>query len=60
MHEIKSCDRETAKRRLTARWKEQVDQFPLMRRDIPLAMYISANLQSVMRFDLLASYDKVR
>jgi len=51
-------DRATARRRLVARWNEQVARFPLMRESTPLALYIDANLARVMAHNLLASYDK--
>lgn len=50
-------DRETAVRRLTARWNEQAERFPTMRAETPLDTYIKANLALVMRDNLLASYD---
>jgi hypothetical protein len=49
-------DRATAKRRLTNRWLEQVELYPLMRREIPLALYIRANIRAVLRYDLLKDY----
>ena len=51
-------DREAAIRRLTARWNEQCERFPTLRNDFPLERYLSANAAHVMRYDLLASYDK--
>jgi len=35
------CTKETATRRLTARWHEQCLAFPIMRADVPLALYVS-------------------
>ena len=51
-------DRATAKRRLVARWHEQVERFPRMRESTPLALYIDVNLERVRVFGLLASYDR--
>lgn len=45
-----------AVKRLTNRWNEQVRMFPTMQQDIPLSLYVSANLQSVMRGNLLNDY----
>jgi hypothetical protein len=50
-------DRQTAERRLTARYNEQCERFALTR-EIPLARYLAANLDCVMRGDLLQSYDR--
>lgn len=49
-------DRIEAIARLTARWNEQCERWPLMRRDIPLALYLQRNVALVMRRGLLASY----
>lgn len=52
-------DRQTAIRRLTNRWHEQVEHFPLMRHEIPLDLYIRANLGAVLKSELedpLADY----
>jgi len=38
-----------AKDYLKARWNEQVEHFPLMRQEIPLAKYTSVNLPYVLR-----------
>lgn len=51
-----TTDRQTATRRLANRWREQVDLFPDMRTDIPLALYIRRNIATVMRNDLLIDY----
>ena len=51
-------DRATARRRLVARWNEQAERLPTMRKYVPLAVYIDANLARVMAYGLLASYDK--
>ena len=45
---------EEARRRLTQRWAAQVERFPTMREDTPLANYISENLRHVMRSGGLA------
>lgn len=42
--------------RLARRWHEQVLQFPSMRRDIPLPVYIRVNTAHVVRYSLLADY----
>lgn len=34
---------------LTARWREQAEQFPLMRESVPLGLYLSRNLWHAMR-----------
>lgn len=49
-------DRQTAVRRLTNRWLEQVEAFPAMRHEIPLALYVRRNLQAVMKGGLLRDY----
>ena len=41
-------DKQTATRRLTNRWLEQVECFPTMRKDVPLKKYLSANLPFIM------------
>lgn len=51
-----TTDRQTAKRRLTNNWNEQVDKFPSMREKIPLELYIRRNLAYVMKYDLLVDY----
>jgi hypothetical protein len=51
---------ETAVRRLTNRWNEQVERYPLMRQQIPLMSYIRANAWNVMRYGQLEKYDQVR
>lgn len=51
-------DRKTATRRLTRRWEEERERWPVMRNEIPLAKYLSANIRHVMREGLLASYEK--
>ena len=51
------CDKETATRRLTNRWNDQTLQFPVMRKDVPLDLYIRRNLRTVMRDDLLKAYE---
>lgn len=48
--------RKEAVARLTARWKEQCEKFPLMRREIPLKLYIRVNLSKVQRGDMLKDY----
>lgn len=48
-------------RRLTNRWNEQVEKYPLMRDDIPLALYLRRNLPHVLNSPLenpLAAYEK--
>jgi hypothetical protein len=40
-------------RRLTARWKEQVALFPELRIEMPLLVYISRNIVTVHRNNLL-------
>ena len=42
--------------RLTARWLEQCEMFPMMREEIPLHSYVRANLPHVMKNGLLAEY----
>lgn len=49
-------DRATARRRLTNRWLEQVERYPLMREEIPLALYIQRNIHTVMQNGALADY----
>lgn len=49
--------RALAETRLRKRWREQVGLFPTMARDVPLDLYIRANVQRVIESDLLASYD---
>lgn len=50
-------DKQTAISRLTARWQEETLRYPLMARDIPLSVYIAANLRHVRKMCLLSSYD---
>ncbi len=45
-------------RRLTRRYQEQCERFPLMTRDISLELYIASNVAIVMKRDLLASYSR--
>jgi hypothetical protein len=46
-------------RRLTARFNEQVELFPsMMRTEIALAFYISSNIDTVRRNNLLAEHAK--
>jgi hypothetical protein len=52
-----SCDRATAKRRLTNRWLEQTELYPTMRQTIPLALYIRQNIGHVMKNDSLLDYN---
>lgn len=51
-------DRETAVRRLTNRWLEQCELFPLMREDIPLKRWIAVNIAFCRRHELLKEYDR--
>ena len=51
------CDKETATRRLTNRWNDQTMQVPVMRKDVPLDLYIRRNLRTVMRDNLLCEYE---
>jgi hypothetical protein len=51
--------RKTAQRRLERRWHEQAERFPTMRNDLPMAQYVAANIEHVMRNDLLQRYDDV-
>jgi len=55
---MSEISRDTAKRRLTAQWHEQVACYPLMRQYTPLAVYLDANIERVRAFNLLAAYDK--
>lgn len=48
--------RAEAVERLTNRYNEQALKFPIMRDKITLKGYISANIRTVMRGNLLASY----
>lgn len=48
---------EAARNRLTNRWREQVERFPLMREWIPLDLYIQRHLSLVMRTGVLARYE---
>lgn len=43
-------------RRLTRRYQEQCERFPLMPRDISLDLYVASNVGIVMKRELLASY----
>ena len=54
------CDEATARRRLINRWNEQVEQCLTMREEIPLDLYIAANIEHVRENDLLQSYDRSR
>ena len=54
------CNRATATQRLTKRWREQCELFPLMRDSIPLEIYIRANVAHVMKNNLLQTYDKTK
>lgn len=45
-----------AKRRLTARWQEQCERAPMMRIDIPLALYVARNIRITQECDLLKAY----
>ena len=47
-----------ARRRLYNRWLEQVELYPAMQHDIPLAFYISAHVKDVAWNGLLEGYDK--
>lgn len=49
--------RQVAVRRLTNRWNKECLCWPLMRESIPLAVYIAANVDTVMRKGLLAGYE---
>ncbi len=44
--------RQEAIKRLTNRWNEQAEKYPLMRREIPLELYIRRNLQIVLTSEL--------
>lgn len=48
--------RKEARERLAARWREQAEIYPAMRTEIPLEVYIKANLRHVMRENLLKEY----
>jgi len=50
--------KDEADERLERRWVEQTLLFPRMRRDIPLALYLSVNRSYVMRHGLLAAYQR--
>jgi hypothetical protein len=52
------CDKATAIRRLTNRWHEQCELFPLMARDTPLDMYLAMNYRMVMAGDMLKDYER--
>lgn len=47
-------------RRLRHRWQEQVRLFPTMEREIPLSLYLHANLSHVVKHGLLADYHSAR
>lgn len=51
-------DKLTTIRRLTNRWNEQVEKFPRMRDDVPLALYIERNFKGVRDNELFADYDQ--
>lgn len=54
-------DRATAERRLTNRWREQCDNFPMFREQIPLELYVRRNLPHVMSGAApLEKYDRGR
>ena len=42
--------------RLTRRWNEEIRNWPLMAKQIPLSRYIAVNLAIVQRKGLLAMY----
>ncbi len=50
-------NRVTAVRRLTNRYNEQCERFPLTR-ELGLELYVRANLRGVMAHGLLAMYDE--
>lgn len=52
-----AISKDKAMERLTVRYYEQVEQFPMMRKHIPLTLYIARNVGHVMRNGLLARYD---
>lgn len=52
-------DRQTAVRRLTNRWHEQCEKYPLMRECISLALYVRRNLPAMLKLeDALRDYDR--
>lgn len=51
--------RALAETRLRKRYKEQVDRYPNMLNEIPLALYIKRNVRLVMENDYLADYDRL-
>ena len=55
-----SISKEEALVRLTARWLEQCDMFPMMREEIPLHAYVRENLPHVMKNGLLAEYSHTK
>ena len=40
---------ESVRADVTARWHKQVERFPIMRHEIPLALYVRRNLRAAMR-----------
>lgn len=48
--------RAEARKRLAARWEEQAERFPIIRRDLPRKEYIRANIAQVARKGLLQQY----
>jgi hypothetical protein len=53
--------REEAIKRLTRRYNEQSEKYPLMAKDVPLALYLKRNLPSVLASPLanpMAKYAK--
>ena len=52
--------KEEALVRLTARWLDQCEIFPMMREEIPLHLYVRENLPHVMKNGLLAEYSHTK
>jgi hypothetical protein len=42
-------NKEYIKQKLISRYYEQCERFPIMRRDIPLSLYIARNLRQAIR-----------
>ncbi len=54
-----TISRPLAETRLRKRYREQIEKFPTMAKDLPLDTYIRANVQRVMEHGFLADYDRL-
>lgn len=52
-----AISKEKAVERITSRYYEQVQEFPMMAKHISLPLYVQRNVRNVMRNGLLARYD---